>query len=245
MYQPRTYRHWVKNPDLVTFSVIEEETDCSISAVTNLERKARKAVHKYREILKKYIAQNPVFLTTLEPFSVDSSAPQLIQAMCSETAKVGVGPMASVAGAIADFVGRELIEFSSDVIIENGGDIYIKSDANRLVGIFAGKSPFSGKIGIEIKGHDTPLGISTSSGTVGHSLSFGKADAVTVLADSATLSDSAATAIGNMVIDSRDISKGIDFAKGVAGLNGILIIKDEDMGVWGELEICKIDALAG
>ena len=90
----------------------------------------------------------------------------------------GVGPMAAVAGAIAEFVGEELLAYSPEVIIENGGDIYIKSLKKRVVGIYAGNSPLTGKIGLEIEGKETPIGICTSSGTVGHSLSFGRADAV-------------------------------------------------------------------
>lgn len=241
MYQPRTYRHWVKHKDLVTFNIIEEETDCYISAVTNLQSKASRLVHKYREILKKYIARHPLFLTTLEPFPVEKDAPRIVTAMAEASARVQVGPMAAVAGAIAEFMGNELSAFSADVIIENGGDIYLKSSINRLVGIYAGRSPLSGKLGIEIEAGDTPLGISTSSGTVGHSLSFGKADAVTVLAESATLSDAAATAIGNLILSAADISHGIEFAQRVGGLKGIVIIKDDDIGVWGNVKLCQTD----
>ncbi|MDP2931727.1 MAG: UPF0280 family protein, partial [Chloroflexota bacterium] len=196
MYQPRTYRHWVKGKDLVAFKVMVEETDLYVRASTNLKRKTHKLVLKYRDALKRYIERYPLFLTTLEPYPVGDDAPAIVRAMAESTARVGVGPMAAVAGAIADFVGTELLESSPEVIIENGGDIYLKSLKKRLVGIYAGKSPLTGKIGLEIEGTETPLGISTSSGTVGHSLSFGKADAVVVVAESATLSDAAATAIG-------------------------------------------------
>lgn len=147
--------------------------------------------------------------------------------------------MASVAGAIAEFVGSELSAFSPEIIVENGGDIYLKSSKTRLVGIYAGKSPLTGKIGLEINGQDTPLGICTSSGTVGHSLSFGKADAVVVLSKSATLADAAATAIGNLIVEPDDIPKGIEFAKGIEGLKAVIIIKDDDMGLRGEVKICQ------
>ena len=239
MYQPRTYRHWVKHKDLISFAVLVEETDCYISATHNLQSKARKLIIKHRETLKKFITEHPLFLTTLEPFPVDDSSPHIVKAMCQASAKVGVGPMASVAGAIAEFVGNELIAFSPEIIIENGGDIFLKSLKDRLVGIYAGSSPFTGKLGLEIDGRNTPLGISTSSGTVGHSLSFGKADAVVVLAETAILSDAAATAIGNLIIQASDIPKGIEFAKGVDGLKGIVIIKDDNIGVWGDIKLCK------
>jgi uncharacterized protein len=237
MYQPRTYRNWVNNKDLVTFSVMVEETDCYISAGTNLESKARKSIHKYRSILKKYISTHPLFLTTLKPIPVEADAPRIVRFMAEAAEKASVGPMAAVAGAIAYFTGEELAGFSKDIIIENGGDIYLRSLKDRLIGIYAGQSPLSGKIGLEISAHDTPLGISTSSGTVGHSLSFGKADAVVVLAGTAVISDAAATAVGNLVIQPSDIPRGIEQARKIESVTGIVIIKGEEMGVWGNIKL--------
>lgn len=240
MYQPRTYRHWVKNKDLVTFNVIVEETDCCISAGTNLAGKARKSILKYRSIIKKYIAFHPLFLTTLEPFPVKAGDPLIIQAMAEAAEKASVGPMAAVAGAIAHFVGEELSHFSPEIIIENGGDIYLRSLKDRTIGIYAGNSVLSGKIGLEISGKDSPLGISTSSGTVGHSLSFGKADAVIVLADTAILADAVATAAGNLVLEPGNFSPAIGFARGIRGVRGIVIIKGEDLGAWGRITFSRI-----
>jgi ApbE superfamily uncharacterized protein (UPF0280 family) len=239
MYQPRTYRSWVKNKDLITYKVVVEETDCYISAAANLESKARKAILKYRAILKKYILSHPLFLTTLEPFPVEKDGPLIVKAMAAAGAKASVGPMAAVAGAIAHFAGEELGQFSPEMIIENGGDIYIKSRKDRTIGIYAGKSQLSGKIGLEIAGKDTPLGISTSSGTVGHSLSFGKADAVVVLAETAILSDAIATGIGNLILESADIPRGIERARSIQGIRGIVIIKDEEIGMWGKIKLCR------
>ncbi len=244
MYQPRTYRSWVKNKDLVTFNIIVEETDCYISAAANLENKARKSILKYRAILKKYISTHPLFLTTLEPFPVEKEAPLIVKAMVEAGEKASVGPMAAVAGAVAYFVGEELLQYSTELIIENGGDIYLRSPKGRLIGIYAGKSPLSGKIALEIAGKETPLGISTSSGTVGHSLSFGKADAVVVVADTAILSDAVATAIGNIIITVDDIPEGIERARSISGVRGIVIIKDENMGAWGSVKLKRIEVEA-
>jgi uncharacterized protein len=241
VYQPRTYRNWVKQEDLVTFNVMVEETDCYFSASHNLAAKARKFILKYRNILEKYISAHPLFLTSLEPLIVEPDAPLIVKAMAEAGEKSGVGPMAAVAGAIAHFTGEELFRFSPDLIIENGGDIYLRSTRERIIGIYAGNSPLSGKIGLEIAAKDTPLGISTSSGTVGHSLSFGKADAVVILANTAILSDAAATAIGNLIITSLDIPLGIEKAQSIPGIRGILIIKDEKMGVWGNIKVCHTE----
>jgi ApbE superfamily uncharacterized protein (UPF0280 family) len=237
MYKPRNYQHWVKDEDLISFNVLVRETDLYIRASTNLKRKTHKLVLKYRSMLEEYIAHNPDFLTSLKPITVGKDAPRIAKEMAIAASKVGVGPMASVAGAIAEFVGNELFALSPEIIIENGGDIYLKSLKKRMIGIYAGQSPLTGKIGLEINAEDTPLGICTSSGTVGHSLSFGQADAVIVLSKSAILADAAATAIGNSIVHPDDIPRGIELAEDIEGLKGVLIIKDDKLGIWGDVRI--------
>jgi len=239
MYQPRTYRHWIRDSDLVSFNVAVKETDLYISARTNLRRKALRLVSKHRNTLERYITQHPSFLTSMEALSIDDGTPQIIKMMLEAAHKAGIGPMASVAGAIAECVGTELSAFSPEVIVENGGDIYLRSSKKRVIGVYAGNSPLSGKIGLEINGRDTPLGVCTSSGTVGHSLSYGKADAVIALSRSATLADAAATAIGNLIKEPTDIASGIELAKSIAGLRGVIIIIGSDMGLWGEVKVCQ------
>jgi len=240
MYEPRTYRHWVKAKGLIPFNVVVKETDLYIRASANLKGKAYKLTLKYRDSLERYIARHPAFLTSLEPIPIDENAPHIVKEMLQAAHKAGVGPMASVAGAIAEFVGNELLVFSPEIIVENGGDIYLKSLTKKTIGIYAGESPLTGKIGLEIEGQDTPLGICTSSGTVGHSLSYGKADAVVVVAKSATLADAVATAVGNLIKQPADISTGIEFAQGIDGLMGVIIIQGTDMGLWGKLKICPL-----
>ena len=240
--EPRTYRHWVEGKDLISFTVTVKETDLYIRASHDLKRKAHRLVLKYRGLLEKYIERCPAFLTSLKPLPIPEDAPLIARQMAEAAQKVGVGPMAAVAGAIAESVGNELLAFSPEIIVENGGDIYLRSLKKRLIGIYAGKSPLSGKIGLEINGGDTPLGICTSSGTVGHSLSLGNADAAIVLSESTALADAAATAIGNLVNKAADIARGIEFGESIAGLKGIIIIKDDSIGLWGDIKICRMSA---
>jgi ApbE superfamily uncharacterized protein (UPF0280 family) len=239
-YQPRTYREWVRGDDLVSFEVVLRETDLQIRATRNLRARALRAVTRERKNLEEYIKAHPVFLTTLEPLEAEAGAPRIIQEMCRSASVAGVGPMASVAGAVAEEVGNELLKYSPEVIIENGGDIYMKTDKERLVGVFAGDSPFTGRIALKIEPGDTPLGIATSSGTVGHSLSFGKADAAMILAESAYLADAAATALGNRVKKAGDIRQALDWAQKVPGLLGALVIIGKDMGAWGKIELVEV-----
>ncbi len=238
-YQPRHYRLWTKDKDLVSFNVVVKETDLYIRAKRNLRRKALQVVLKQRALLEGYIQRHPDFLSALEPLAADDDAPHIVKEMAEAAEKVGVGPMAAVAGAVAEYVGKELLDFSSEVVVENGGDIFLKSTRKRLVGIYGGKTPLAGKIALEIKPEESPLGICTSSGTVGHSLSFGEADAAIVLSPSTPLADAAATAIGNLVKEDGDISRGIDFAREIEGLIGAAIIKGDQMALWGKIKIVQ------
>ena len=147
--------------------------------------------------------------------------------------------MAAVAGAVAECVGKELLNFSREVIVENGGDIFLKNIKRRVVGIYTGKAAFAERIALRIEPRETPLGICTSSGTVGHSLSFGRADAAIVLSPSTPLADAAATAIGNLVQEADDVYRGIELAKGVEGLKGVVVVKDDKMALWGEINLVR------
>jgi len=241
MYQPRTYRHWIKDKGLVSFNATVKETDLYIRARRNLRAKALEAIVKCRTPLEKYIESHPLFLSSLEPCSVDENAPSIVREMAQAAEIVGVGPMAAVAGAIAEAVGKSLLAYSPEVIVENGGDIFMQISKTSLIGIYAGESsPFTGKIALEIGPEETPLGICTSSGTVGHSLSLGTADAIIVLSHSTALADAAATAIGNSVKIVEDITQVIERAQIINGLTGVVIIKDDKMGVWGKVKIISL-----
>jgi ApbE superfamily uncharacterized protein (UPF0280 family) len=149
--------------------------------------------------------------------------------------------MAAVAGAMAEFVSRDLLKLSKQVITENGGDIYLATSRERMIGIYAGTSRLSLKLGIVIPPEDSPMGVCTSSGTVGPSLSFGKADAVCILSKSAALADASATAVGNVVREKKDIEKGLEKAKEIEGVLGTLIIIGERMGAWGHLRLIQLE----
>ena len=148
-----------------------------------------------------------------------------------------VGPMAAVAGALAERVGRDLLARTDEIIVENGGDIFIKTLHPLTVAVFAGRSPLSLKIGLDIEPANRPMAVCTSSGSVGHSLSKGLADAVCVLSRSCALADAAATAIGNRVRNQKDIQPAIDWGRAVAGVEGILVIMGEKMGMWGRVRL--------
>jgi ApbE superfamily uncharacterized protein (UPF0280 family) len=240
MYEERTYRNLVKTEDLVKFEVIVKETDLLVQAQRDLSKETRESVLKYRQQIEAYIEANPEFQRSLIPLKEDPYASEIVREMIRTSRLAHVGPMAAVAGAMAESVSKELFKFSEEVIVENGGDIYLATSRERTIGIYAGDSPLSFKIGIVIGPEDSPLGVCTSSGTVGHSLSFGKTDAVSVLSKSAALADAVATSVGNMVKEKKDIELGLERGKEIEGVLGVLIILGEKMGVWGNVKLARL-----
>ncbi|MCE5334488.1 MAG: UPF0280 family protein [Desulfobacteraceae bacterium] len=234
-YQHLTGKGWV------SFQVRYRETDLWIRARKNLEKEAAEAVLNSRLQLEGYIASRPEFLRSLGPLPDDPLAPPIARRMLLAARAAGVGPMAGVAGAIAEAVGVALKGLTDAVIVENGGDCYLDLREETTVGIFAGPdSPFSGKIGIKLDPSRFPIGICTSSATVGHSLSFGKTDAVSVIARDTALADAAATRIGNMVDSPADIQKALEAAPSIPTIEAVLILIRDKMGVWGNLELVRI-----
>ena len=240
MYEERTYRDRVRTADLINFEVMVRETDLLVRAKKDLTHETRESVLKYRHQLETYIAGRPEFQKSLIPMQDDAFAPEIAREMIRTSRVVGVGPMAAVAGAMAEFVARDLLPFSHEIIVENGGDLYLATAKERTVGIYAGSSPLSLKVGILVTPEDSPLGICTSSGTVGPSLSFGKADAVCILSKSAALADAAATAVGNLVRDKKDMESGLERAKSIEGVLGCLLILADRMGAWGNVKVARL-----
>jgi ApbE superfamily uncharacterized protein (UPF0280 family) len=158
--------------------------------------------------------------------------------MLDKSRLAGVGPMAGVAGAMAEFVGRGLLELSDEIIIENGGDVFIRSRTDRTVLVYAGEdSPFKNRVRLLLKGQEAPFGVCTSSRTIGHSKSFGNTDAVVVIASSAITADVFATAIGNCVKSPDDIDTAFDLVRSCSDITGALIMIEDRMAVSGEIRL--------
>jgi uncharacterized protein len=235
----RTYRRFISDRNYSRFTVKISETDLFILADSDLSELAFQSALKCRVQIEEYIRLHPAFKSSLVPVSGDKLAPEIIKDMLKASVAARVGPMASVAGAISEHVGRDLTRESANVIVENGGDIYLNVKDNVLIGLFAGDSPLTGKIALSIDANETPIGICTSSGTVGHSLSFGNADAVCIKSKSASLADAAATAVGNLIKKKSDVKKGLVRAMSIAGVLGVLIIKGDTLAVQGSMELRK------
>lgn len=240
MYEKRVYRELIKNSDLVTFNATYNESDLLVSAKSDIKKTTLELIKNYYREVENYIRKNSLFGRSFSPIEVEDEAPEIVKTMSFAGKIANVGPMAAVAGTIAEFVGQDLLEFTDEVIVENGGDIFIQTLRDRVVSIYAGKSKFTYKVGIRINRNKSPCGICTSSGVIGHSFSFGKADAAVVVSESAAVADAFATAIGNIVKTEKDIKNAIEFAKTKKSIRGVIIIVENKMGIYGDLDIVNL-----
>ena len=240
MHKSRDYRNLIHQRRLSAYRVAVKETDLFIHSKENFSQIATELVLKYRGYIETHIKQHPAFAASLVPLNVEEMTPEIIKVMTHAGKNAGVGPMAAVAGAIAQFVAIDLLQHTEEIIIENGGDIFIKTETPLKVGIFAGNSPLSCRVGVSVNSSKEPVAVCTSSGTVGHSLSMGSADAVCVKSASCAIADAAATAIANRVKNNSDIKHAIEYGKHIKGVSGLIIIRKETMGVWGDLEVIAL-----
>jgi len=244
-YIARDYRRLQSQGDLVSSYVRISETDLHILADRNVEGLAKDLVLRYRMQIESYIGRHPEFLSALSPLPADDLAPPIVREMLCAGEVADVGPMAAVAGVISEYVGKDLLAAGvGEVIVENGGDIFLHRKKACTVAIFAGQSPLSYKVGVVVPEEAMPVGICTSSGTVGHSLSFGEADSVTVLASSTALADAVATRLGNEVGLARSgeagIKRALALARQFAGIDGVVVICGELMGAVGKVELVRL-----
>ncbi len=247
MYQPRTYRNFMKRKDTVSFVVKYKDTDLWIAVDSScfyksLPQEVFEWVKDLRDKLELYIKKNKIFLKSLEPIEVKTKAPKIAKNMLHAAKCAGVGPMAAVAGAFSQEIGEKLKreKNAKEVIVENGGDLYIDVKNEISIGVYAGESSLSNKIGIKFFSDSMPLGVCTSAGTVGPSLSLGKVDAVVAVSTSSYYADAYATAIGNMITSVDEIDNAIKNARKSPELTGLLIILGDKLGVWGNIQLVSL-----
>jgi len=195
------------------------------------------AVRRHRLELETYIRLHPPFAEALQPIPLDPVSPLIVRRMVEATTKAEVGPMAAVAGALADLAVEAMTQAGSRVsIVENGGEVSAVSLESFTVGLYAGQSTLDRALGFRINPSDCPIGIATSSATVSHALSFGEADAATIFAENATLADAVATAVCNAVVGQdvpASIELGLEVARKLSFVRGALIVRGEYVGSVG------------
>jgi hypothetical protein len=242
-YRKRTARH----ADEVVFQVVVEETDLWVTAraglpglpdLADLPDRIAAYVTELRGQIKAWMLLAPNFRTSLVPVPTPDSAPEVARRMAHGADIAGVGPFAAVAGTVAQMVAERFAPISPDIIVENGGDIYICSRRDRVVGLLP--DPASGEmIGVVVKAADCPVSLCSSSATIGHSLSLGVGDIAAVRARDASLADAAATLFGNMLQGPDDVARVTERAAAMAhlGIEGVYAQCGGRVGIWGNMEL--------
>ncbi len=221
-----------------------------------LMQRAEGALAQARRSIQEHANRHPSFLTSLEPLPLDEDMGGMVREMAEAGAAAATGPMAAVAGAIAEMVGRAVLDEATggdagahaewgrtECVVENGGDLWLSLKAPLSVAVYSGLSSLSMRFGVELAPEATPCGLATSSGTVGPSLSFGKADAALVVASSGALADAWATALGNVVKRASDAERAVDqVVTGDGGVAGALVVVGETLAAKGSLKFVPLPA---
>lgn len=239
-YRERSYRSRFSNDERRWFCVKFLESDLWIGVDSGSYRASMEAdtyamLVDLRRQMDAYLLMDPQYKTALTPYDAGLEAPAILKEMSCVSHKTGIGPMSAVAGAVA----KKVAEFlgTKEVIVENGGDIYAQAASDMDISVFAGQSPLSEKIGLHIPAADFPLGICTSSGTVGPSLSLGRADAVMIVCKDVLLADSYATAMANRIKTVNDLQSVIDRISDLPDILGAIAVKDDRMAITGCYEL--------
>lgn len=193
-------------------------------------------IRSQRHLLEAYIQSHAEFGTALEPIDVLTNAPDVAQSMARAAKLVGVGPMAAVAGAMAQKAALAgLNQGALEAIVENGGDIFLKTVTPVVIGLAPGTDSLTGRLGFDIQPQDTPIAICSSSSRMGHSMSLGQCDLATVVAKDAALADAAATQAANWVKTEQDVNPALERIMAIPDIQGVLIVKNEQVGLAGKL----------
>lgn len=191
---------------------------------------------RQRDVLERYLARHGEFGRSLTPVAPLDDAPDVARRMARAAEAVGVGPMAAVAGTMAQLAAQAALDDgANEAIVENGGDLFVACKDQLVVGLYAGAGPLADRLALAVEPGDTPLAICSSSGRMGHSMSLGDCDLATVVARDASLADAAATRAANLVRTPDDIDAALETIGAIDGVDGVLLVKADRIGLTGRL----------
>ena len=188
---------------------------------------------RLRDVLEEYIARHGEFASSLKPVEPLDDAPEIVRRMAQAAGTVGVGPMAAVAGTVAQMSAETAGD--AEAIVENGGDVFLSARRRVTVGLYAGDGPLRDSLALSVPPEAMPLAVCSSSGVMGHSLSLGKCDLACVVSRDASLGDAAATHAANLVKTPDDIAAALEQIAAIDGVDGVLMVQGDRIGMAGDL----------
>ncbi len=233
-YQKRFYRNYHNSDKLKSYQITVEQSDLYIASTNYSKELSLQALRQARTTIENYIKKHPEFLTSFEPLDLKESLTP-VSWMIDAGKACSVGPMAAVAGAVSRYVGEAMLAENEEVIVENGGDIFMSSKVPRNVLIYAGSSPISMKMAIEVPAGT--FGICTSAGSVGPSISFGKSDAAIVISHNCALADAAATQLGNLIKSESDLENAVRQITLLQGIEGAVAVYKDKIAACGQIKL--------
>ena len=244
LFETKTYRNSLSNERFQSFVIQHETADLWIGIDPGSFQKemadiALATLKSVLDELEVYAASNPFFKKSLKPCSVQDDAPAIIRQLAIAGEKAGVGPIAAVGGLLSETVGRALLENFSigELVVENGGNLFVKLQEPLVMSIFAGESPLSGMAGLEILPEQTPLGVGTFTQADRWPMNFGKADAVMICCKEAALADALTTGFGNRIKKAADVENVLNRTEHVPEILAAVLVCDDQIGIRGEFEL--------
>lgn len=238
--RPDHYRELLEPRDLQAVVVSLAESNLRVAGTSIDAERVRSALADARSGVEACIRDFPSFLSSLQPIDLPPTMPAIARQMAHAGRCAGVGPMAAVAGAIAESVAWTLRRGSPELIVENGGDLFCIVRRPRIIGLAVGNGAFDAVLGLRLHPGLGPCGIASSSGTAGGSLSFGRADLVTIVARNGALADAVATAAGNLALHADAIGDCVDFAVSVDGVLGAIAVMGDSIALRGDLDVVSL-----
>ena len=228
--------------DLFSLHLVYKQTDMWLKTEGEPDRQEVETYLKQAyEDIEAYIACDSNFLSSLHPYEVGETAPEIVKVMSEHASKANVGPMAGIAGVIAEYIGRRLSSRHRIILCNNGGDIYYESPEEQWILLNAPGSPFHNQIKICVPSAIKGKGLCTSSGTSGHSVNMGRAYAVSILAGNACSADVWATAMSNQIRSHEDIDRILSLCKEQDDIEGVVILVDNYLGIWGDIRLSRVE----
>lgn len=241
LHDKRFYRFYRSSERWKAFNVRLHTSDLYIRADQDISESAYALLIEARNKIEQHIEENPEFLTSLDPLTEPASSSDITSLMYKASEAAGTGPMAAVAGAISEYIGEKLLPCCKEIVVENGGDIWMNINSPMTLGIYIDNIYFRDRLALKIDNAETPCAVCTSSSKTGHSLSFGKADSVTVIALSGAYADAVATETCNRIKTESDIEKALEFALSVPFVKGCLVVFRDRIAALGDIKLAPPD----
>ncbi len=228
IYERKSYRNRIPLAHSVTFEIEVRETNLAIQAQSDLTAKAKDSVFRYRYQIEEYLRQHPAFREAEAPIQTYASAPEIARYCDLASRLTNIAPMLCMSGAIADFVGRDLVGDSQNIIVSSGGDSFIRSSIPLEIYLYAQGSPLHERLVLSLPLLKKTFGLGTFVPKKG-------INAITVLSRSASWASAYATDMGLRLAAGENLNSVLDRAQNYVDVGGIIVVSGSRIIAVGDM----------